>query len=755
MLLTDETGRSVADHPANRRVDRRLSPRITPVIVGLALVSSLATFAVFTGYTPILPTDGVVIDAFIADGVIACVLFVLVVIEAFKLLVAWRAKQAGARLHAYIVVLFSITAAVPAIIMAVVGSVALDRGLYPGFVDDVGHYIAETKDAAKLIRSKQCDSLQRDADLTAADLARAHVGYADRNFFQNYFESRVQSLGFTVAGIMDAAGKVTERAETGQPQQAIKPSAADLQGARTGEQVCFRLDAGRSFVVLRFLPGYDNSFLYVGRPLDPFTIAFQQHADDINDAFYHFDTHRRSIQVAFIIMYGLLAIIMMLSAIWLGLSFANVLVAPIRRLINATDQVSSGNLYVQVPVRRSEGDLARLGETFNKMISELRLQQNRLIAARETIDERRLFTEAVLSGVPAAVIGIDARGDVTVVNPSAQKLLGSTVAAHEAVVGRSLAGMVPELVAIVTETRAGRQRLQHGQVTLNRDNRERNFNVRVTSELSAKAERNYVVTLDDITDLVSAQRTSAWADVARRIAHEIKNPLTPIQLSAERLKRRYSRVITEGRDVFDQCTDTIIRQVEDMKRMVDEFSSFARMPKPLLQEDDLSKCVAQVVFLMRVGHPDITFVDETPDVPLYARFDRRLLSQAVTNIIKNATEGLAARVADREDDRGPGIIEVRLQRSDDHQAVIDIVDNGKGFPSENRQRLLEPYMTTRSEGTGLGLAIVAKILEDHGGGIELLDATLHQGAHVRLHFPIDTVSPSPAARVDDAVSEKA
>ncbi len=278
--------------------------------------------------------------------------------------------------------------------------------------------------------------------------------------------------------------------------------------------------------------------------------------------------------------------------------------------------------------------------------------------------------------------------------------------------------------------------------------------MRVTSELSAKAERNYVVTLDDITDLVAAQRTSAWADVARRIAHEIKNPLTPIQLSAERLKRRYSRVITEGRDVFDQCTDTIIRQVEDMKRMVDEFSSFARMPKAMLQEDDLAKCIAQVVFLMRVGHPEITFVDEMPATPFVARFDRRLLSQAITNITKNATEGVAARIA-ADPPGAPGLISLKLHGSDDQQAIIDIVDNGRGFPSENRQRLLEPYMTTRSEGTGLGLAIVAKILEDHGGGIELLDAVGHQGAHVRLHFPIDTAQPAPASRVDDAVSEKA
>ena len=399
--------------------------------------------------------------------------------------------------------LFSITAAVPAVIMAVVGAVALDRGLYPAFVDDMGGFIGETTAAGKLIRSKQCDSLQRDADLTALDLSRARIGYGDRKFFQNFFDSRVQSLGFTTAVIMNASGVVTEKVDTGQPAKLVTPKEAVLEEVRRGEQYCYRPDDGRTFVAMRFMPSFENSFLYVARPLDPFTIAFQQHAEEITRAFYNFDVHRKSIQTAFIGMYGLLAAIMLLSAIWLGLSFANLLVAPIRRLINATDQVSSGNLYVQVPIRRSEGDLARLGETFNKMISELRLQQNRLIAARETIDARRLFTEAVLSGVPAAVIGVDAKGDVTVVNASAQKLLDAADRAGAPAVGRSLAAAVPELSGILSETRAGRQRLQQGQVTLARAGRERTFNVRVASALSGKADRHSVVTLDDITDLVA------------------------------------------------------------------------------------------------------------------------------------------------------------------------------------------------------------------------------------------------------------
>jgi two-component system nitrogen regulation sensor histidine kinase NtrY len=408
-------------------------------------------------------------------------------------------------------------------------------------------------------------------------------------------------------------------------------------------------------------------------------------------------------------------------------------VTPIRRLITATDQVSSGNLYVQVPVHQSDGDLGHLGETFNKMTSELRLQQNRLIAASRLNDERRAFTEAVLAGVPAAIVGVDAQGIVNVLNPSATKLLDEKIDFDpEHAAGRSIAEIVPELGPVLEEARASHMRTHQSQITLTRKGRERIFNVRVTTEQSPSAERNQVITLDDITDLVTAQRTSAWADVARRIAHEIKNPLTPIQLSAERLKRKYGRAITEDRQIFDQCTDTIIRQVDDIKRMVDEFSSFARMPKARLELDDLRACVDQVAFLMRVGHPEVTIEEDIPDDPLYARFDRRLLSQALTNIVKNATEGISG---DEGDEPSAPRIFVRLARGDDGLIVIDVIDNGKGFPKENRQRLLEPYMTTRAEGTGLGLPIVAKILEDHGGGIELLDAPGGKGAWVRLHFP--------------------
>ena len=363
------------------------------------------------------------------------------------------------------------------------------------------------------------------------------------------------------------------------------------------------------------------------------------------------------------------------------------------------------------------------------MTQELRTQRDDLMRARDQIDSRRRFTEAVLAGASAGVIGADSDGRISILNRSAEKLIGQSEAEAN---GRDLTEVMPELEPLFSEARTGMHRLVQGQITISRDMRERNLSVRVTTEQSSDEHGGYVVTLDDITDLVTAQRTSAWADIARRIAHEIKNPLTPIQLSAERLKRKYSRVITEDKAVFEQCTDTIVRQVDDIKRMVDEFSRFARMPKPVMTAEDVADTARQVVFLQRVGSPDIAIEIETEQEKMPGKFDRRLISQALTNIVKNATEAIAAAPADQ-----PGRIHVSVAR-DGRDIVIDVIDNGIGLPKENRNRLLEPYVTTREKGTGLGLAIVGRIVEEHGGKMELFDApevaSGGRGAWVRLRF---------------------
>ncbi|MGB8051704.1 MAG: ATP-binding protein, partial [Pseudolabrys sp.] len=441
------------------------------------------------------------------------------------------------------------------------------------------------------------------------------------------------------------------------------------------------------------------------------------------------EARRIGVQVAFALMYTVIALIVLLSAVWIGFNFANRLVAPIRRLIGAANAVSTGNLYVRVPVRQAEGDLAHLGETFNRMIQELRTQRDDIVHARDVMDSRRRFTEAVLSGASAGVIGVDSKGNVSILNRSAEKLIGRT---ESEALGQPLTEVLPELVGTMAAVKSGAS--PQDQITISRNNRERNLSVRVTSEQSADSDRGYVVTLDDITELVAAQRTSAWADVARRIAHEIKNPLTPIQLSAERLRRKYGKMINEDHGVFEQCTDTIVRQVDDIRRMVDEFSHFARMPKPVLAAENMADTVRQAVFLMRVGNSEIDINADISEDPMPARFDRRLISQTLTNTIKNATEAIAAVPSE---ELGKGVIQVNVAREGD-DIVIDIIDNGIGLPKENRNRLLEPYVTTREKGTGLGLAIVGRIVEEHGGTIELRDAAEkipgQRGAWVRMRI---------------------
>ncbi len=719
--------------PRAEDTPRRVSGWLGATVVVFALVSGLVTFLVLSGVTPVAPVHEVVVGVFVLNAFLILLLLVVVAFEAAVLIRARRAGAAAAGLHVRIVSLFSIIAALPAVLVAVIATVTIERGLEPWFSDRMRDAIFRSVDVADAYAGSQCKSLGREIRILADDLSRAKPAYdVDRKWFETFLTSRATALGVPVVAIMQPPDKVLARANIDVLRGAPKPDAAAFEDAQSApEPICVIPSSGRIFGALVKLPTYDNSFLHIAREVDPLAVEFPAVARAAAAEYLAIDARRKGVQIAFASMYGLIAVILLLSAIWLGLSFANGLVAPIRRMIHATDQVSSGNFYVQVPIRRSEGDLAHLGETFNKMTAELRRQRDGLVTASEVIDRRRRFTETVLSGVSSGVLSLDVDGHITIINRSAESLLGT----GGRLLGESISLVAPEIAAFVAEALQGRQRQSAGQIAITRGGRDRMVNVRAVREGEGTG-AGLVVTLDDITDLVLAQRTAAWADVARRIAHEIKNPLTPIQLSAERIRRKFGKVIVEDKEVFDQCTATIVRQVEDIRRMVDEFSSFARMPKPSLMRDDIAETVRQIVFLMRVGNPELTITENLPDGSVLAQFDRRLISQALTNVIKNATEAIEAVPMDQ---RGPGRIDVVFERREDGRIVIDIVDNGKGLPADQRQKLLEPYITTREGGTGLGLAIVGKILEDHGGGIELLDrpdATEGlRGARVRLWFP--------------------
>jgi two-component system nitrogen regulation sensor histidine kinase NtrY len=571
----------------------------------------------------------------------------------------------------------------------------------------------------------------------AFDLGRAKPVFdQDRDQFRKFLAAQTTGRNLSVALILKADGSIVEPTGVTMDKRFALPSVQLLsETTATEPQVAF-IPEGDNVASVVKLNGYDDMFLYVARLLDPRVVQQLRNTQESVGEYANLEERRLGIQIAFALMFAVIALIVLLSAAWIGLDFANRLVAPIRRLISAANVVSTGNLHIQVPVRRSEGDLAQLGETFNKMTQELRTQHDDIVRARDLIDSRRRFTEAVLAGASAGVIGVNADGSISILNRSAERLIDRI---ESDVLGQPLAAIAPELAEIFQAAQVSNQRLVQRQITLTRDSQERNYSVRVTSEQSGESEHGYVITIDDITELVLAQRSSAWADIARRIAHEIKNPLTPIQLSAERLRRKYGKSITEDPAVFEQCTETIVRQVDDIKRMVDEFSRFARMPKAVVADDDVADTVRQVVFLLRVAHPDIDFEVELPAEAMTARFDRRLISQALTNIVKNATEAIGAVPATEV---GRGRIVVSAQRVG-KEIVIDVVDNGIGLPKENRARLLEPYVTTREKGTGLGLAIVGRILEEHGGKLELRDAADKipgaRGAWMQLRFSAEPV----------------
>jgi two-component system nitrogen regulation sensor histidine kinase NtrY len=708
--------------------------------VGVALLSATATFLVLAGLTPIAPVHEVVVELLLGNAITGLLLLGIIGREVWKVVQARRRGRAGSRLHVQIVGLFAVIAAVPTVLVSVVASTTLDRGLDRFFSTRTRAMIEQSLIVANAYVNEHAEAIRGDLLAMAYDLGRAKPVFdQDRDQFQKIISAQAAGRNLSAALLIKSDGSTVDRAGVTVDKKVVLPTADLLAEVNETEPRVALIPEDNHLAAVVKLRGYDDTYLYAARILDPRVVAQLRATQDSVGEFANLEARRLGIQIAFGLMFAVIALIVLLSSTWLGLDFANRLVAPIRRLIGAANVVSTGNLNIQVPVRRSEGDLARLGETFNKMTQELRTQHEDIVRARDLIDSRRRFTEAVLAGASAGVIGVNASGHISILNRSAERLMGRS---ESEVLGLPLAQVAPELGEIFEAARTGNQRLVQKQIAMRRDGQERNYSVRVTSEQATEAEHGYVITIDDITELVLAQRSSAWADIARRIAHEIKNPLTPIQLSAERLRRKYSKSITDDPAVFEQCTETIVRQVDDIKRMVDEFSRFARMPKAVLADEDVADAVRQVVFLLRVAHPDIDFDVNLEAEAMPARFDRRLISQALTNIIKNAAEAIGA-VPPAELRRGR--IAVRVNR-EGKNVVIDVIDNGVGLPKENRSRLLEPYVTTREKGTGLGLAIVGRILEEHGGRLELRDAAEKipgaRGAWMQLRFSAEAAAAS-------------
>jgi two-component system, NtrC family, nitrogen regulation sensor histidine kinase NtrY len=736
MTSADTTAAS-SDMSASEPKASSLRKWLAPFAVVTALLCAFLTFMVLTGLSPIEPTPDVVRSFLLIDAATILLLVGIIFREVWQMVQARRRGRAAARLHVQIVSLFSIIALLPAVLVSIVANVTIERGLDRLFSGPTKEVIQNSLIIARAYMQEHAQLIRGDILGMANDVSgsRARLLFdQDRQSFLQLLTAGAAARNLPGAMIIDKNTNPILSAETGGIPLAFAPPAPDfLNNVNENEPEIAVLPEQNYVAAVIRLKSFADTFLYVARPLDPRVVAQLKQTEVSVAEYAQVESRRLGIQVAFALMFAVIALTILMASVLIGLNFANWLVAPIRRLMSAANKVSTGDLHVQVPVHRSEGDLARLGETFNKMTQELRTQRDELVSASDLIDSRRRFIEAVLSSASAGIIGVDASGSVGILNRSAEKLIGQ---AESETLDRPLADVLPELDDMMRNAREGTQRLVQGQITVLRDGNERNLSVRVSAEQTNQKRDSYIITLDDITELVSAQRTSAWGDVARRIAHEIKNPLTPIQLSAERIRRKFGKVITEDKVIFEQCTDTIVRQVDDIRRMVDEFSRFARMPKPVIEGEDVADTVRQAVFLMRVGHPEIDIEVELKQDPLRAQFDRRLISQALTNIIKNATEAIEAVPPE---ELGKGRIDV-VAGAEGDDIVIDVVDNGIGLPKVARARLLEPYVTTREKGTGLGLAIVGRVLEDHGGRIELKDAADfrpgQRGAWMRLRFAV-------------------
>ncbi len=744
--------------------DSPLNPSDREFWIGLAvviasIVASLASYLVLTGLTAIAPRNEVVWIALAINVVLILAMLTIIARQALGLRRAWIERVPGARLHTRIVALFSVIAALPAILLAVAATTTFSRSLDGWFSTRTRAIVENSYDVAKAYVAEHGKIIRTDIVNMARDIdGAADTLQADADGFQKFLIGQAGLRDLPAAYVIDKDGVPVVMAIDDPSLPYIVPPVGLIDQAEAGHApIMMPADSYRVSAIAK-LEKFPGRYLYVARMMSPKVINHLQSTEQNVDEYNRLRKSRGGLKFAHGLIYFMISTTALLAAIWAGMWFAGRFVAPIRRLIAGAQQVSKGNLDIELPEKRGEGDLRRLSETFNHMTRDIKSQQDALVSTNQQLSERRNFIEAVLAGVSAGVIGLDSVDRITLVSRSAEKLLGF---ASADVIGKPLAEIVPEFAEVLTGTEdQGLKPKGQREIKKQIGDNERTFAVMLTRERAGEGDVGSVLTFDDISELVQAQRTSAWADVARRIAHEIKNPLTPIQLSAERLRNKFGKQLTENRELFETLTQTIERQTGTIKSMVDEFASFARMPQPQMAEQDLRLAVQEPAVLFREGNKDIDFRLVLPKDPVRARFDIRLMSQAVTNLVKNATEAIEGYGEAQGRPAGyRGEIEVRLTPAAD-RAAIEVIDNGIGLPKQNRAKLLEPYVTTRAKGTGLGLAIVQKIVEQHGGTLTLEDAPLTEtrtrGALVRVTLPLrlDRVADSTPADIPPAPAVK-
>ncbi len=702
----------------------RLSRKLAFGLATAAVFSGLATVATMTGgSTRPDPDTDTVLALLYLDATLLLLLSIVVARRMVGIFIERRRGQAGSGLHTRLVVMFGLVAVSPAILVAIFSTLFLNFGIQTWFSDRIQEALEASNAVATAYLHEHQQNIRADALATANDLNNESAALMrNPKLFNSYLTTQAGLRSFPEAIVIDSNGKVLARSTFSQALEfGLVPSQA-LAEAAEGKIIVLTAESDDRVRALVRLGRFVDAYLLIGRFVDPQVLAHIERTRGAVAKYKRLEEKQGGIQITFVMIFGIVTLMLLLAAIWVGLTLAGQLSRPISRLIQASEKVREGELDVRVEESTGTDEIGSLGRAFNRMTSQLQSQQQGLMDANRQLDERRRFTETVLSGVSAGVIGLDSNGRIHLPNRSASDLIGIDI---EPNIGENLGSVIPAMSDLLARARKNPDRPHTNEIQIDRNGVPHTLIVNMAAEKLGGDVVGYVATFDDVTELLSAQRKAAWADVARRIAHEIKNPLTPIQLSAERLNRKYLKQIKDDPETFTACTDTIIRQVKDIGRMVDEFSSFARMPQAMLKMENMSDLCRHAVTLERNRHTDIGYDLNLSENEIIISCDSRQINQALTNLLKNAAESVQKRleIDKGKGDRGWVCCSLKETLIDGVLKEVSIIveDNGGGLPMQERSRLTEPYVTSRSGGTGLGLAIVKKIMEDHEGDLVLED----------------------------------
>ena len=709
--------------------------RLGYVLVFMAMVLGVLTYLALTRDASLgLKSQDIVLLLNLDLGI----LLLLCILVAKRLVELWAHRKqglAGSKLHVRLVVLLSVLTVIPTIVMALLSGLFLNAGLQSWFSTRVQTALSQSSAVAEAYLEEHKEVIRANVDGFRRDISDNLIMLTrNREIFDAFINRQAELRNLSEAIVFDTTPEVLARSRLTFALEFEFVNSSDLERSAREVVVLTSDQRDRVRALVQVDPELDI-YLLVGRIVDAQVLRRIDDTENALSEYRQLESNLSDLKLKFVLIFGIIALLLLIISIWFGLSYATHLALPISRLLEATEKLRKGDLSVRVKTDTEISDLSMLSIAFNRMAKWIQKQQEDLIQANEDIDQRRRLIEAVLSGVSAGVIGLDKKKGVNLANRSASELLSINFSQHH---HKPFTKIVPEMAKIFEEAQG--QTFCQTQIIITREGHNRTFLVRLVEEQGETEMEGYIITFDDVTNLIEAQRSAAWSDMARRIAHEIKNPLTPIQLSAERLKRKYLSQIQDDPATFEKCIETISRQVDQLGKMVSEFSSFARMPPSSMEKIDILPICHRVVEFESQAHPMIKMQCRSSLKELTLFCDGHQIEQALLNLIQNAADSVEARLSQNPSSqkglvfpKGQIFVDVSIL---ENQALLKIIDTGLGFPLKGRERLIDPYVSHKEKGTGLGLAIVKRIIEDHNGVIRLEDNPDGLGAKVTVEIPL-------------------